>query len=63
MPKSLEYAEAAIKPNQNFWLSHEIRTPLNGMIFTDLLMKTKLEIQEKHMITVNQSLIPYGNCK
>jgi PAS domain S-box-containing protein len=57
--KGLEYAEAANKAKSEFLanMSHEIRTPLNGIIgFTDLLMKTKLgDVQEKHMITVNQS--------
>jgi PAS domain S-box-containing protein len=57
--KAKQIAEAANKSKSDFLanMSHEIRTPLNGIIgFTDLLMKTELaEIQEKYMITINQS--------
>ncbi|MDN3672519.1 PAS domain S-box protein [Flavobacterium branchiarum] len=57
--KAKQIAEAANKSKSNFLanMSHEIRTPLNGIIgFTDLLMKTDLmEIQQKYMITINQS--------
>ena len=57
--KAKQIAEAANKSKSDFLanMSHEIRTPLNGIIgFTDLLMKTDLAtIQEKYMITINQS--------
>lgn len=57
--KGKELAEASNKAKSEFLanMSHEIRTPLNGIIgFTDLLMKTEFNaVQEKHMVTVNQS--------
>ena len=54
-----EIAQSANKAKSEFLanMSHEIKTPLNGIIgFTDLLMKTKLNLeQEQYMTTVNHS--------
>jgi signal transduction histidine kinase len=39
-------------------MSHEIRTPLNGIGFTDLLMKTDLDIDQSEYINiVNESAV------
>jgi len=52
-------AQSANKAKSEFLanMSHEIKTPLNGIIgFTDLLMQTKLNGQQKsYMTTVHQS--------
>jgi hypothetical protein len=59
--KVLNYAEAAAG-NQEFLAKHEVEL-LKWDDYTDLLLKTKLEIKEKHMITVVSQPFLCGNRK